>query len=297
MVDDDKFIADMVEGRKSTSVLKTKLISFRGVEPNKKVFAFEGIDDKIVYFSWVQRVRPDLDYEPFPCRSKYEVLQFRKMLERDLGELANDVYFFIDRDFDEDMGFGAHDRQYMTSCYSVENYLVCESVINKILMNEFSCDGLPDVRAKIVEMFTKAYDEFLSASEVINLTIYVARKLNIEIDIPKGVGFADISINSVSSSSDGFDIELPVDVNGPELSYIVEEFKMLDARCRYRGKFAYSFLNIWIDRLHEEYKSRKSSLFEEVISTDRARRGEITLGGLAGKSPIPADLAEFLSKI
>ena len=45
-----------------------------------------------------------------------------------MNELSNGVYYFIDRDFDEFANFTKEKNTFMTDCYSVENYLVSDSI-------------------------------------------------------------------------------------------------------------------------------------------------------------------------
>ena len=69
------------------------------------MLVFEGDDDKIVYGQWIRRVRPTLRYEPFPCGGKKEVRELKNALARDLAHLDDGVFFFVDRDFNDLLGF------------------------------------------------------------------------------------------------------------------------------------------------------------------------------------------------
>ena len=93
-------IQTMRDARDVPAVLKSKLTVLRSVAPEIAVFAFEGIDDKTVYYHWIKQIAPGLFYEPLVCKGKTKVLALRELLDRDKGTLKKNVYFFIDHDFD-----------------------------------------------------------------------------------------------------------------------------------------------------------------------------------------------------
>jgi hypothetical protein len=117
----DMKIEKLKGARESVAVLKLRLASLRAKLPKSLVFAFEGDDDKIVYYQWIRRIKPSLDYEPFPCKGKRRVIQLREMLKRDLNKLGEGVYFFVDRDFDlEDVpGCNFSERTFITDKWHV----------------------------------------------------------------------------------------------------------------------------------------------------------------------------------
>ncbi len=115
---------DMRKSRDVAAVLKTRLAQLKSGAPDVPVFAFEGPDDKFVYYAWVGRIDRDVRYEPFICNGKAGVLELRRIVRRDLGDIGKGVYFFVDRDFDDLRGEDPWDDLFMTDRYSVENYLV-----------------------------------------------------------------------------------------------------------------------------------------------------------------------------
>lgn len=159
--EDSPYLQRLRSSRNSPAVLKAKLIAFRSSEPNVIIIAIEGDDDKIIYAQWIARVRGDLVYEPFPCRGKKSVLDLKAVVERDLGNLDKNLYFFVDRDFDDLAGHKPSEALFLTDMYSVENYLVSRDVLESILKNEFHCHGRPDIRRTIIEMFDEDYSKFL----------------------------------------------------------------------------------------------------------------------------------------
>ena len=78
-------IESMRDAREVPAVMKSQLAALRAVDPEVCVIAFEGIDDKTVYYHWIKQIVPKFVYEPFVCKGKAKVLQFKKMREQDLA--------------------------------------------------------------------------------------------------------------------------------------------------------------------------------------------------------------------
>lgn len=287
--------------RGRAAVHKAQLILLRSQRPDSLVLVFEGDDDKIVYDRWITRVRPQLSYEPFPCGGKDKVIKLRETVERDTGDLNKNIYYFIDRDFDEEAE--PHPKTFETDMYSVENYLVSPQVVEGILITEFHCNLQPEVRAGILALFVKLHYKFAEASKEVNFRIFAARRLNIKIvggvtsDVRK---LASISLMDVVSAATN-----PADVVGLEREIADEEkrqlqevFEKLEPLSRFRGKFFFIFLNRWIDLLYDDFcKNDKSLLNPGREGRSRPRRSEITLGSLASRSPLPSGFPEFVNAI
>ena len=158
---EEEFVERVKSARRGTVVLKAKLVSLRSDLPDAVVLAFEGDDDKIVYGQWIRRVRPQLRYEPFPCGGKREARELKNALGRDLAQLGDNVFFLVDRDYDDLVGFNSIDKMFVTDMYAVENYIVDDEVLEELLRDEFPCHAKPDVRRLIVEVFRKDYKDFL----------------------------------------------------------------------------------------------------------------------------------------
>lgn len=141
-------IESMRDAREVPAVMKSQLAALRVVDPEVCVIAFEGIDDKTVYYHWIKQIVPKFVYEPFVCKGKAKVLQFKKMLEQDLGELSKGVLYVIDRDFDDLCGHQSAEELFMTQTYSFENYLVNESVLDELLKNELHCHAEPILQGR-----------------------------------------------------------------------------------------------------------------------------------------------------
>ncbi|MDX8496897.1 DUF4435 domain-containing protein [Mesorhizobium sp. VK4C] len=298
----DAYLDRLKSGRNRPAVLKHQLVSLRGQLPRALIFAFEGDDDKMIYYQWIRQIRPDMEFEPFPCRGKRSVLEFREMLKRDLNNLGDGVYFFVDRDFDDLIGYDHDDKTFMTDYYATENYLVCDKVLEQTLKNEFNCHSRVDVRRPIVDLFVKVYNEFLFVTRDLNYRIFVAKRFGIalETSMPQKLNsYATIELTRIKRGGNSPE-ELVVYSREPtpeELAAAEAEFSALVPAHRFRGKFAFSFFERWLSLLADDYSAEASVVFGDLDRNSKVRRHEMVLNGFASKSPHPEGLAAFLSPI
>jgi len=296
------YLAEMKGSRDKPAVLKAKITTLRASIPTSLIFIFEGIDDKSIYHSWIARISPGLKYEPFPCGGKAHVLTLIEIVSRDVNGLENGIYFFIDRDFDDSRGVKLTTTTFMTDEYSVENYLVNEDVLEEVLKNEFHCHGHPEVRKLIIGLFTKAFDRFLDLCRDLNLRIYIARRVPIELrgHLPEKISqLTSVEIDAIQPSAKSLSelvklLREPTDAETTELS---QDFHKLDPRTRYRGKFSLMFFHRWLVALATDRNAEKPIHFAAIDNAHKANCALITLGGLASKSRMPPSLTEFVQGI
>ena len=220
-------------------------------------------------------------------------------VDRDAGDLGENVYFFIDRDFDDSRGVDLGEVMYMTEMYSIENHLVVSDVLDEALKIEFHCHGQPAVRTEVRRIFEATYEKFIRASVDINRDIYAARKLGVELrdDLPKSVSrFAGVTLNDVvrlaPSSSEVVQPERPITQD--EFDALEPSFSELDGRARNRGKFAFSFFLKWLELLARERTVQATEIFRGLDSDVRVRVDRLSLTTLAARSVPPQSLVEFL---
>lgn len=294
----DPEVERLKAARDNVSVLKYKLIHLRGIQPLVLVFAFEGDDDKIIYSHWIRRLRSDLAYEPFPCKGKRKVIEFRNMLRRDAGELRKGVYYFIDRDFDEDPALDP--ATFVTDSYSLENHLVCPFVLDEVLKIYFHCHGSPDVREAIVGLFASVYSQFLQATEELNRRIFTGVRLGIlGNSLPDNISaIAALSLDRVTAVGGAADlIVFKREPQAEEMASCNALFAQLDPRSRYRGKFAFMFFERWLGLLADEYGKDASTMWGPMDRASRVRRNELVLGSFAAKSKMPEGLKPFIDNV
>lgn len=295
-------IKSMRDAREVPAVMKSRLAALRAVDPDVLVIAFEGIDDKAVYYHWIKQIAPAFVYEPFVCKGKTKVLQLKKMLEQDLGELSNGVLYVIDRDFDDLCGHQSAEELFMTQAYSFENYLVNEVVLEELLKNELHCHAEPTCRANIQQLFRTQYTDFLSATKDLNFRIFVAKKCCIqrEKDLPKKLSrVATVSLSTVSPVQDPVfeQVVLAREPTAEEYAALDVEFANLNPADRYRGKFALMFFCHWLCLLARDRNHASSELFKGLDCDGLVARPQFTLDSLAAKAPHPPGLREFVLRV
>lgn len=300
---DIAYLSGVRKARERQAVLKMKFIDLRGRSPLSPIFVFEGDDDKIVYGRWVNRLRPQVKYEAFVCSGKKKVRSLQKVLVNDLGSLGENVYFFIDKDFDEDRGFIVNDTLFMTDRYSVESYLVNREVLDSLLRDELTCHEHPNIRGAIIAMFEERYEEFLDLTEEFNRKVFIARKKDIVLDksLPdKTVSYASVGLFKVAPAEISPENLIDYDetlISDEEREVLCGLFSDLDRRHHFRGKNAMMFFTTWLAALCDELSKREKSVFGGPPGNSRLRRDEISLGAFASKSVMPLDLPAFLNQV
>lgn len=298
----EAYFQTMKQSRKGPAVLKLRLANLRSEAPTVPIFAFEGSDDKIVYYNWIKRIDSSLQYEPFPCSGKENVLELIEMIERDLSGIGVGVFFFIDRDFDDLRGRDSRQTLFMTEAYSVENYLVSETVLEELLKNEFHWHAQPNKRKEIVAMFLELYGQFLEITYDINFRLFISKKLQIEHTRPlpdKINQLADIELRRVRSPKQSAVDLIPLqrEPTDKEAEEYLLQFAELKADTRFRGKFCYLFFLKWLQLLAEAQNLKKADLFGGLPRSDKVQFQLISLGSLASKSALPEGLPKFIKEI
>nr|WP_288500434.1 DUF4435 domain-containing protein [uncultured Pseudomonas sp.] len=296
---DDGYLQSMKISRNSTAVLKHGLITLRSEVGDLAIFVFEGVDDKIVYHHWINRIRADLEYEPYVCEGKKYVLRLLQAVNSDLNGLRERVYFFVDKDFDEMAEHPDCDNLFVTDCYAVENYLVDAHTFKGVMRTHFHCGGGVKRRDRIVEFYSEIYSAFLEVTKEINFRTFASRKLRIGAVLPdKASKIATINLLSVEPL--GLDVKQIVRLDREptenEERALRQEFDKLNAANHYRGKYAYMFYKRWIDlAIKDRNADENSELFNEVKTNAKATT--VSLDCLAAKSSMPKGLKNFIKVI
>lgn len=292
-------VSELVQARTASAVLKHRLITLRSTHPDVRVFAFEGVDDLGVYFQWIRRVDETLEYEPFVCSGKVQLLQLWAVVRRDRGSLAKNVFFFVDGDFDDNAELQGSETVYVTDGYSFENHLVSSQVLNELLKNELQCHSVPSVRSPILAKFEQAYVDFLKATAEVNWRIFVAKRSGIERteDLPKNISkLVKIELERISGGSDlpSTLVVLEREPTDDEIEKWRPEFDELEPALRYRGKFALNFFKRWLSELVKDWHAQEPKYFSAVKSDLVRVRSAFNYDNLAPKATVPESLRKFL---
>lgn len=137
----------------------------------RRLHAFvEGRDDPAFYRHHVEAAarRYALEAEIWRLNGKSEVLEARKFIEK--RYLANPrVLFFVDKDHDELVGAPGRETErtlFVTSGYSVENYLVSADVIRLIMIDFWGLDSASRVILAVCDAFEQSLEQFRSGVRV-----------------------------------------------------------------------------------------------------------------------------------
>ena len=284
------------------AVQKVHFASFASAIPDQThIFCFEGPDDRLIYHSWISKVAPDISYEAYQCNGKRPVLQLFDILKEDQTGLGDRVYYFVDRDFDGLQGRPESQRIFLTDCYSVENYVACEQVLEDVLKVTFHCNGHINLRRQIIEKFRYVYGAFLEATRGINFRIFIARTYNIETDtVPVTLHeFLDIKLDRVEvlGRSAAEFIMLRREPSGEEISAALESFQQLTPQEHFRGKFASLFFARWLGLLRSDRHSLNPQVFLDIPVPINAIHGDFSFPSLATKANPPCNLVQFLKTI
>lgn len=139
-----------------------KVIKKYSVRPNILICTFEGDDAK--YYG--VRIDPFLNgivRENIVCKGKKNLILLREKIEShdDLSKVK--ILYFADRDFD--FTDKTNNNIYFTPCYSIENLFVVNSVLKRILVDEFGYCGVKDIDEidKTIEIYNKLLTEVSGA--------------------------------------------------------------------------------------------------------------------------------------
>jgi hypothetical protein len=300
---EDEYLKAVIAAKSSEAVIKVDFATFASTVPDHfKIFAYEGVDDKTVYYQWINRLRADLQYEPYECKNKINALRLFDLLERDLTGLGDRVYYFVDKDFDGLQGRPENAKIYLTCKYSIENYMVSAQVLEDLLKIEFHCNGYTDLRKEVIEKFEELYTQFLNVTEAINFRIFIARKLKIRqtVDLPTRINLlANVDLNEVLKieALPNDIVKLEREPTEEEINSLLSEFSELESKNDYRGKFAFLFFAKWLSLLREDRLTEHTEVFSKIPKTEVKIKGDFTIATLAPKTAPPEHLHKFLSTI
>lgn len=290
----------MREAREADSVLKLRLLKLRSAAKESNIFVFEGPDDRAVYSRWIMRANPTASYEPFVCNGKREARKLSKILDRDVSGLTN-VYIFVDRDFDDLEYFQYLDAVFVTDRYSIENYMIDEQVLERILRDDVGVAINPALRAKIMTTFCSDINAFCSSATSINFRIFIEKRCRIRrhCDPDESVSnFVEIQLGSVVPKSVCvYDFHrLDWEPNPATAKILWNEFSDFDPRCRYRGKFIWNFFKKWVDLLIKDLRSGASIFLTDSSKIEGLKGVTPSLVALSSHSPMPEGLQAFLAR-
>ena len=287
------------ENRSSGAVLKARVSNIRSRYRSAVIAVVEGVTDVGPYEVWTTRISHDHTVEFAPATGKSQILDFRRRIRNDQSGLAVGVYMFVDQDFDGLRGQSEGNDIFCTDAYSIENYLVSETVLRSILTDEFRCTAETDHRDNILKLFARILCEFNECIKDANGRIFRGRQLGllrtgIDDKISKYVEISHYNVRKI------YDKEKLADLIGLEREPSLDETACIDAAFEelnpllsYRGKFLLAFFRIWLEKLSEEGRRAGHTLFPDSKKIHFST-ANLTLRSLATRSSLPDGLEKFI---
>ncbi len=295
----------MREKRSSIAVKLIKLIKIYSSDPDVVTCVFEGEDAKY-YGVRIDGFLKGLDRKNISCKGKNNLIALKEKVELHFDLSNAKVLYFSDRDFD--FTDTTNGNIYFTPCYSVENFYVKNSVLKRILVDEF---GFCEVEDKNdIAIIIETYDRLLSkiSKALLSLNAWIlcqnqrhqndsTIKLNLNnFDVGHFVEFDLESVaknydetslrntfpNSASISSDEIDTTKNVIIK----SGIIESS---------RGKYMLEFFRMFLEKIREEINKNDSTIINKKMKTKLTISKSNVLSDLSQYAETPSCLTKFLS--
>lgn len=282
--------------RDNISVLRLQLLKIRGRHQGL-IFVFEGPDDVAVYEEWLRHVSNCRDYEPLPASGKKQVLGLLSSLSGSRPDLIKGVYFFVDRDFD--LPVSPHSHLYELECYSIENLLCTDAVLESILKDEFRCAGDIDLRNSIKAKMASFLHELDEKCSEINLRIFEARRKGRKIvRKPEKIGqIVRIEITGISSAYNSIDEIFQAEPvsTGVEIDLARSDFIALPDELRQRGKYKIEAFKKWLKLLADDAGCDSPQIFPSRVKVNDVNFS--SLRRFASCAQPPQSLINFLGTV
>lgn len=277
---------------------------WRGKNNAATVCVFEGREDVAFYHSIRQRVNESAQYAAYVTLGKDRLLSLREKLKANVEAQQSRHFYFVDHDFDGLKGQTKEEDVYLTPCYSIENLLVGEEILQSLLRTKFHCydkHAEEDI-AKILSLFQARQAEFEQAISSANRWLHAARCQellckSITEDLDKLVR---INLQRVEQEADGAKLATLLGMAAePDQAFLqtsAAQFAQLNPLRDWRGKFWYEFFCKFLCLLKDDRCQKQPQCFHTKVSIDFNFSQDI-IDTLAQHAPIPACLRDFMQKI
>lgn len=298
-------MVDVVEYAKSKrdsgSVAFARFLDIRAAAPDAAVAAVEGRDDVGVWKVWFVRCGLEEHIELLPCSGKEKVFELREILQRNKRNRTDNVIYIVDRDYDDWAGQDQSEDIFMTDRYSIENYFVCERVVDHALNNQFLCAGKPAEKKPILDRFNCFFEEYRVASYETHKRTYYARRMGVEkgnslpskfkmiVDVCGRYQVKPLPLTAVA-------VEIPAGADPITLDKYDRDFSELPFLERARGKYHRAFLQFFFQSLQDERKIQNRCLFPREKPEDNFKYSALNLCEWAGVSKMPKGLKQFIDQ-
>lgn len=282
--------------------------------PKPGIYAFfEGEGDSSFYSQPIRRFNThSLQIYQFDGTGKRDVLStYQKVAQKASLASGNGntrLLFFVDRDYDELLGKGVTEASnlFVTRFYSVENYLVSDSVLQVVFEDLFNFSNVHFDFELIREKFQTELTRFYELMQPITAFIVYLKKTGVEIDLKRiklsnllkfnediNVEYIETDLQSIINKV-CFSLGLQPQADAvANCELLASELRQYEPKVITRGKFELWFFVSFVRNLAE-------SLKKDVLSDDQNLKKQVDLGLgnalhiLGPRVPTPIELSEFL---
>ncbi len=299
----DAGIEKLRRERENANKLLIQYNKIRSRHEGALVCAFEGYDDVTFYETMFGKISANIGYVPYVCLGKDKVLQLRQILARNVASDSHLVRYFVDHDFDGLKGHPPAENLYVTPCYSIENLLVEQVVLEGLLRAEYRCHD--EYASQDVEVIGKLFDdrvgEFIACMHDVNCFLHAARTQGIVLasvdnDIKK---YLRISLGAIAVNEQAAALHTLIGyASAPDeatLAASLPAFEALDPMKDWRGKFWFVFFCKFLALLKEDRGAKNPQYFTQKASMTFAPEGDI-IRSMASMIAVPQCLHQFVSK-
>ena len=230
------------------------------IDPTTVFLFFEDRASQALYMPLVRTHFSAKELRPLPCRNKKDILELHDRISVD-GAVNRRTLFFVDRDHDDYIsGKQASTHElFVTTWYSVENYIVTREVYLIILRDKLCIDcQVFDINAS-VETFVLEYERFVSLIRPFMIWTIVHRRQG-------AVNLANIDLANVFEMSESQPIrkrphgfryfKIQSQATGKtvmrDLINTMKSLKFESAKALTRGKFELWFLLAFLRRVKDQ---------------------------------------------
>lgn len=266
------FLTELKDAAKSSSASHISILQqYKKKEKSIHLF-FEGKDDPSFYTNYIEnRIEKDCKVFFYNCKNKKGVYENYKKLDWRTYKKYR-VLFFVDKDHDDllRIKLPVDNNIFVTKYYSIENYLVNNQILRRILRELIGITDENSIR-RIVRSFEKELLKYSNKMIIVTSWILLHRKLktnpnlnNINIShLFKFEGLEIKRIKKPQSKSTKKYLDSKTKVNTPAKSWprikdILNKIKIIpEYKTHLRGKFEMWFMIVFIDNLLEKLNEGK----------------------------------------
>lgn len=142
-------------------------------------FFFEGEEDPSFYMSFAHPRLNGRDAHVFICSGRTEVIKALELVERD-GRAISRSMFFVDKDHTDycKVAEVANNALFQTVPYSIENYIVCFSVLRRYWVERLHLSDNDKRWEEISEDFDLLHRKFFSKARILMAAVLLGRGID-----------------------------------------------------------------------------------------------------------------------